>query len=350
MPTPVSRRHFLLGATAALTCGGLFNCEHQASAEPRLPVGTELPKQSLKGVVIPGTGQRVPRTGDDFEDEKWVYYPQHPKSSYNIDENIRAPGGVSANYLWVEAAKRGTPDVVKRVPTPKDGIEGSKGSLMMQTLYSGVPGKLSGADQQDDLLQDVKGRFGSEIPCSWSPSVTVRVWVPPADRWEMRYDYSFGFRAGLMGRTPKGKDDEFWPGIFLEQQYDLKSGEKHCFVRSRIRGDEWGRDLPGPTYECETWITMGMSFTPDGRCHFFSKAGIEDLTAADHLGSWLSYNWRAHTFMAYFFNVMNRDDGRSLSTPWIIDDPALYVASAPQQQRAAQKPTGVKQTGWSLFR
>src|SRR4051812_1724282 len=31
--------------------------------------------------VIPGTGIRVARTGDDFEAEDWVYYPQHPKSS-----------------------------------------------------------------------------------------------------------------------------------------------------------------------------------------------------------------------------------------------------------------------------
>ena len=193
---------------------------------------------------------------------------------------------------------------------------------------------------QDDLLQDVKGRFGSEIPCSWTPNITTRVYVPAADKWEMRYDYTFGFRAGLMGHTPKGKSDEFWPGIFLEQQFDLKNSEKHSFVRARIRGDEWGRDLPGPVYECETWITMGMSFTPDGRCHFFSKAGVEDLTAKDHLGSWHSYNWRAHTFMAYFFNIMNIDDGRSLSTPWIIDDPALYVASAPQQRMAA-RPAGV---------
>lgn len=339
MPTPVSRRHFLLGSAAALAAGSL-TCP-RANSEPRLPVGTELPKQSLQGVVVPGTGPRVPRTGDDFEDAEWFFWPQHPKSSYNIDENIRAPGGVSKNYLWVEAAKRGTPDLVKRVPTPPNGIEGSKGALMMQTLYSGVPGRLSGADQQDDLLQDVKGRFGSEIPVSWTPNVTVRVWVPPADKWEMRYDYSFGFRAGLLGHTPKGKSDEFWPGIFLEQQFDLKGGEKHSFVRSRIRGDEWGRDLPGPTYECETWITMGMSFTPDGRCHFFSKAGVEDLTIKDHLGSWYSYNWRAHTFQAYFFNVMNRDDGRSLSSPWIIDDPALYAATSPQQ-RSAQLPGGVK--------
>lgn len=340
MPTPVSRRRFLLGSAATLAAGSLAG--GRLLAEPRMPVGTEIPKQSLQGVVVPGTGPRVPNTGDDFEDAEWIYWPQHPKSSYNIDDNIRAPGGVSKNGKWVEAAKRGTPDIVKRVPTPPGGIEGSKGALMMQTLYSGVPGKLSNADQQDDLLQDVKGRFGSEIPVSWTPNCTVRVWVPPADKWEMRYDYSFGFRAGLMGQTPKGKSDEFWPGIFLEQQYDLKNGEKHAFVRTRIRSDEWGRDLPGPVYECESWITMGMSFTPDGRCHFFCKGGVEDLTIKDHLGSWYCYNWRAHTFMAYFFNVMNRDDGRSLSTPWTIDDPALFAATAPLQRSAAKPGAGTK--------
>ena len=42
--------------------------------------------------VIPGTGIRVARTGDDFEAEDWAYYPQHPKSSWNIDEECARAG------------------------------------------------------------------------------------------------------------------------------------------------------------------------------------------------------------------------------------------------------------------
>src|SRR5881394_2317437 len=84
--------------------------------------------------VIPGTGIRVARTGDDFEAEDWAYYPQHPKSSWNIDDNVREPGSSSKNGLWAECAKRGTPDIVRRVPTPDGGLEGSKGSMLFQTL------------------------------------------------------------------------------------------------------------------------------------------------------------------------------------------------------------------------
>ena len=79
--------------------------------------------------VIPGTGIRVARTGDDFEAEDWAYYPQHPKSSWNINENVNEPGSSSKNGRWAEGAKRGTPDFVKRVPTPEGGIEGSKGCM-----------------------------------------------------------------------------------------------------------------------------------------------------------------------------------------------------------------------------
>ena len=62
---------------------------------------------------------------DDFEDPKWSYRYNHPKSSHEQDENQRGPGGMSSNGLWHEGGKRGTPDVVKRVETPSGGIEGS---------------------------------------------------------------------------------------------------------------------------------------------------------------------------------------------------------------------------------
>src|SRR5262245_65099133 len=110
-----------------------------------LAVGSSLLTRRLEGQgyrpyppVIPGSGIRVARTGDDFEAEDWAFYPQHPKSSWNIDENVREPGSSSKNGLWAEGAKRGTPDFVRRVATPEGGIEGSTGSMLFQTLHSGI--------------------------------------------------------------------------------------------------------------------------------------------------------------------------------------------------------------------
>src|ERR1700733_6140508 len=70
----------------------------------------------LAAQVVPGTGTRI--AFDDFEDASWSYEPNLPKSSSNLDNQERQPGGVSSNSRWYESALRGQPDVVKRVPTP----------------------------------------------------------------------------------------------------------------------------------------------------------------------------------------------------------------------------------------
>src|SRR5262245_49188904 len=124
MPTKLSRRQFGL---ASLALGSsLVATSGFAQGYRKYPP------------VIPGSGIRVARTGDDFEAEDWAYYPQHPKSSWNIDEDVREPGSSSKNGLWAEGAKRGTPDFVRRVPTPDGGIEGSTGSMLFQSLHSGI--------------------------------------------------------------------------------------------------------------------------------------------------------------------------------------------------------------------
>lgn len=308
MPTSLTRRQFGL---ASLALGSSVLSETASG-------------QTARGYppVIPGTGIRVARTGDDFEAEDWAFYPQHPKSSWNIDENVREPGSYSKNSMWAEGAKRGTPDSVRRVPTPAGGIEGSKGSMLFQSLYSGIPGTLTYQQQQDDLLHNTQNNAGT-LPVSWSPNVICRVYVPPVKYWEKRDGATFGFRTGLVAH------EEFWPGIFLHMERKQKEGKTVAQVRSWIRADNGGRDLPSLAFEPETWITMGISHTPDGAVHFFQKPGIEDLTKDDCVGSYWCYGWRAHTFQNFFFNVINMDDGRSVSTPWIVDDAYLYAASAP---------------------
>src|SRR4051795_5468346 len=102
--------------------------------------------------IVPGTGEFLKDCCDDFEDAKWGYKYNLPKSSHEQDEQQRSPGGMSNNGLWHEGGKRGTPDVVRRVSTPPGGIEGSTSSLMFATSHSGIPGTYSNQQQQDDLL------------------------------------------------------------------------------------------------------------------------------------------------------------------------------------------------------
>jgi hypothetical protein len=52
---------------------------------------------------------------------------------------------------------------------------------------------------------------------------------------------------------------------------------------------------------------------------------VDDLTIRDHIASHIPYGYRAEQFNTMFFNITSRDDGKTWSTPWIIDDPAVYV-------------------------
>ncbi len=334
----ISRRQF---ASLSFAAGAALLTRGTIAAPPR---GGYPP-------VVPGTGIRIARTGDDFEAEDWAYYPNHPKSSYNLDDRVREPGSSAKNYLWVEGAKRGTPDYVRRVPAPPGAIEGSKGVMLVQTLHSGVPGDFSYTPQQDDLLHNVSGTVGRTIPVSWSPNCVCRVFIAPTSHWEHRDGASFGYRIGLLGWGNGSNNEEYWPGFFLHMERSLKDNERVYQMRTWVRADGAGRDLPSLTFKPASWITLGMSVTPDGACHFFAKDGINDLTREDCVGSYWCYNYRAHSFQTFFYNVINQDDGRNVSTPWIIDDACLYAATPPAdkvrmaggarpatQQAAGQQP------------
>lgn len=274
---------------------------------------------------VPGTGEFLPQCSDDFEDVNWSYNPKLPKSSFEQDENQRAPGGVSNNGLWHEGAKRGTPDVVKRVATPEGGIEGSTGALMFQTKLSGIPGRVSNKQQQDDLLMKFDRRLGRSIPVEWQPSVTVRVYLPPFEQWEDRTGASFGMRADCRGRTPEGKTAAYWPGMFLLFRSSTSKNIDVDYAQISIRSNERGQDIRSLDIAEPGWWTMGMSFTPDGQVHYYARPGVEDLTEENYLGSSFPYNYRCLCLDNIFFNVANHDNGRTWSTPWVIDDPKIFV-------------------------
>jgi len=285
--------------------------------------------------VIPGSGVRLPAVGDDFEDERWDYISNNPKSSQDIDFAERFPIGEAVNGRWYEGAKRGHPDIVKRVATPAGGLPGSKGSLLLQSLSTGVPGRPRYQMGQDDFIADVNYRLGGAIPVSRSPSVVVRVFLPPVDQWENRTGPQFGFRAsleasfGLASRgvvPPSGRtvSKNCWPGMFIE--FESKADERsYDYAYLRLRADRGGNDVRSKQITITGWWTLGFSFTPDGMVHYYARSGVGPLTEADRLASEFPYDARAESFKTFFFNVCSWDDGRSWSTPWVIDDPSVYM-------------------------
>ena len=109
--------------------------------------------QVLAQPVVPGTGQLVPQAVDDFEDPNWAYVYNSPKSSNENDKQTRGPTGMSRNGRFFEPALRGQPDFIQRVETPPGGLPGSTGAMMIATRDSGVPGRPSRQQQQDDRLR-----------------------------------------------------------------------------------------------------------------------------------------------------------------------------------------------------
>ena len=119
--------------------------------------------QSAHAQLIPGTGVKITNVGDDFEDEAWEYIYNFPKSSHEQDNYVRTPGGRSANGRWFESAKRGQPDIIRRVPTPPDGIPGSTGAMIMASRHTGIPGRPIRQMQQDDLIVSTSQQIGGAV-------------------------------------------------------------------------------------------------------------------------------------------------------------------------------------------
>ncbi len=281
---------------------------------------------------VPGTGQRSTSVGDDFEDPKWAYDLRLPKSSFENDKQQRLPGGTSANGRWGEGVLRGQPDVIQRVATPEGGLAGSVGSLLLRSRETGVPGSPSYKNQQDDLIVNVSAKEGGSILVSRSPSVVVRVYLPPWDQWEPRTGVTFGFRgscqaykttnSGRWGNTAT-KLETYWPGMFIE--YNKAGGQaKQDSARLIVRAGPQGHDFMGPQItKPECWWTLGMSFSPDGQVHYYAHEGVDELAAKDHISSQYPYGFRCERLDTFFFDIVSGDNG-SWSTAWVIDDPSLY--------------------------
>ena len=316
-----------------------------------------IPLVSHADPIVPGTGNKIDQVGDNFEDPNWGFVHNFPKSSDEIDEQKRYPTGKSTNGRWYEGIKRGQPDFLKVVPTPEKGLANSKYSLLMRTLNSGIPGNRSYKMEQDDLIVNGHYRIGGPVDVSYGPSAVVRVFMPPFEKWENRSGSTFGFRLavdthtwkvpeekkdrrGFFGAKPRKEYiiDTYWPGIFVQfrSKNDRRFNKDSAYFT--IRGDQRGRDFQGPEITETGWWTLGMSCTADGQIHYYIRKGVEDLTSEDYVTSQFPYGYKAERFKTFFFNVCNKHDGATWSTPWIIDDPSMYLqrgklATKPQRRR-----------------
>ncbi|MEW4488066.1 hypothetical protein AB1L42_08290 [Thalassoglobus sp. JC818] len=308
-----------------------------------------LPPAVVTAQVVPGTGTLI--NTDDFEDESFSFDMNWPKSSKEEDENVRYPLGRSSNNMWMESPKRGMPDVVKRVETPAGGLEGSKGALYLRSRDTGVPGRPGFKQAQDDFILAAK-----PMTLSYSPNYTVRVYLPSWDQWEQRSGVTFGIRSGMQGpveeeveslgfgrrlfrrlrKETTTKMEPYYPGFFIyhvpASDPNNKTGEPYAKIL--IRANQLGHEVDGPIIKETGWWTFGMSVTPDARCHYYASPGVDDLTPRDFITSQYPYTIAGTHFNTIFFNVCSADDGKTWSTPWIIDDPKVYYFTGQRIQEA----------------
>lgn len=301
--------------------------------------------------IVPGTGTLI--NTDTFEDENFGFELNWPKSSREEDEQVRYPLGQSTNRMWFESPKRGMPDVIKRVETPAGGLEGSMGALYLRSRDTGVPGSPGFKQAQDDFIMAAK-----PMTLSYYPNYTVRVFLPEWDQWEQRKGVSFGIRAGLQGPQEKEVEDDglsrrflrrlkkrteteiepYYPGFFIAftPADDPGNTTGKPYAQILIRANQLGHEVAGPTITEPGWWTFGMSVSPDARCHYYARPGVDDLKPSDHITSQFPYQIQGTHFNTIFFNVCSADNGNSWSTPWIIDDPKVFYVSGNQIQQAAQ--------------
>ncbi len=320
-------------------------------------IGLGASPASEYGAVVPGTGTRIDFVGDPIEDPEWEFIHNHPKSSREQDEQTRFPNGRATNGRWFEGPERGQPDLMKVVPTPAGGLPDSQFALLMRTLHSGVPGRLSFEVQQDDLIVDGVSRIGA-IPVAEIPSIVTRVYLPPAEEWENRTGPHFGFRGTASTTIMKTEEksqqrfgrlrsfrpqtyqakEQYWPGIWVHFRSETDSNVQQDSAFLTVRGNRLGHDFNVKEIAADEfgWWTFGMSFTADGRVHYYAKQGVDELTEADHLTSQLPYSYAAEIMENMFFNICNYDDGKTWSTPFVIDDPRLYVVKSERIARIVE--------------
>ncbi len=303
--------------------------------------------------IVPGTGTLI--NSDDFEDEDFGFTLNWPKSSREEDKQVRYPLGQSSNRMWYESPKRGMPDTIKRVETPAGGIEGSLGALYLRSRDTGIPGRPGFKQAQDDFIMAAK-----PMTLSYSPNYVVRVYLPEWEQWEQRKGVSFGIRSGMQGPQEKEVDDDsgfgrrlfrrmrkrtettmepYYPGFFIHftPKDDPQNTTGEAFAKVLVRANQLGHEVAGPMITEPGWWTFGMSVTPDARCHYYASPGVDDLTAADHITSQFPYKIQGTHFNTIFFNVCSADNGKSWSTPWIIDDPKVFYVTGNRVQQARRQ-------------
>ncbi|MGV2336392.1 MAG UNVERIFIED_CONTAM: hypothetical protein LVR18_20545 [Planctomycetaceae bacterium] len=190
--------------------------------------------------------------------------------------------------------------------------------------------------EQDDLIMSCSSRVGM-ISAAAVPTASLASGSPALISGKTAPAATSATALTLKPPSPKRKksccspknvkkQEDYWPGFFIEfhSAHDGRFPKDEAWLI--IRGNHLGQEIrsiqltPG-------WWTLGMSVSGDGRVHYYARPGVENLTPANLLHSGNPYSYSAEYFATHFYNVCNQNDGKTWSTPFIIDDPAIFTAN-----------------------
>ena len=235
--------------------------------------------------------------GDDFEDPKWNYIANLPKSSENIDRQARLPGGVSANGRWFEPQMRGAPTSSasckrRRRHSRQQRLDDDADAVVGRSR----PGQFQAAAGRFRRRCRLENRLDSHLPSAERGRASLFAAVRQmgkADRQFVRLSrlrpYHEVDSCSCWGRHETKGD------IFLARHVHLllqpgRFRRKEDSAQFIIRADQMGQDVAGPRItKGDCWYTLGMSFGANGQVNYYVRQGVENLTAKDHVASYFAY-------------------------------------------------------------
>lgn len=245
----------------------------------------------------------------DFESEEWL------SSCYKDDED--------AAEVWHPSPKGG-PELLRTVPTPTEGLNGSRKSLEIRT-------NAIDSDEtpyQEELVSPYFSKiFGRHLTQADQPVFIVRVWLPPFYQWGDYY--AFAFRQAVHNHNRP--NPEYYPSIWLRYNNSpLRPFQKGANFYFRIGTDDTEDQLGKPIPEAGWW-TLVIAFDDGGVGHYYASPGTDAPTEADEMFDTTQFETKSgaiNPFMqdvAYsFFSIAYLEQG-NVSPQIAIDNFEVWV-------------------------
>lgn len=232
---------------------------------------------------------------DDFEETKWCY---------------------DCGGLWRSGSGDGVPEILKRVPTPVGGKEGSKGSLEIRTNKID---RDQSPSMEKLLTAEFKDKLKRKLKRVHKPVFIVRVWLPPFNQWGDHY--TFGFRHESF--LENGSKDQNYSSLFLVYNRQYKTP----FFRYRVGTNKLCYEVhdPRPIEQDGWWTLVNARKIYPGIGAPSNKGEIAGITTITSLLTKYGKDALLIDYFNYSFFHLDYPISGNTSPRFVIDDYEVWV-------------------------